>query len=142
MKTQTLTPELRAFLLEGTRTGKFASVRADGRPHIAPIWFLLDGDNIVFNTGENSVKARNIHRDPRVSLCVDDERAPYAYAAVEGTATVSDDPQNLKFWATRIAARYMGEQLAEQYGTRNAVPGELIVHITPTNILFLQDVAS
>lgn len=142
MSTQTLTPEIRAFLSASTRTGKLATVRADGRPHIAPIWFMLDGDAIVFNTGEGTVKMKNIQRDPRVSLCVDDERPPFSFAIIEGTATVSDDMQELKRTATQIAARYMGEQLAEQYGTRNAVPGELVVRVTPTKILFQKDLAS
>jgi PPOX class probable F420-dependent enzyme len=142
MSTQTLTPELRAFLSEVARTGKLATVRADGRPHIAPIWYMVDGDTIVFNTGENTVKMKNIRCDPRISLCVDDERPPFSFAIIEGTATFSDDMQELKTTATQIAARYMGEQLAEQYGTRNAVPGELVVRITPTKILFQKDLAS
>jgi PPOX class probable F420-dependent enzyme len=142
MSTQIFTPEVRAFLSESTRTGKLATVRADGRPHIAPIWFMVEGDTIVFNTGEGTIKAKNIHRDSRVSLCIDDERPPFSFAIVEGTATLSDDMQELKRTATQIAARYMGEQLAEQFGTRNAVPGELVVRVTPTKILFQKDLAS
>lgn len=83
-----------------------------------------------------------MRRDPRVCLCVDDERPPFAFATIEGTATFSDNMQDLTIWATRIAGRYMGEQLAEQYGKRNAVPGKLLVRITPTKILFEKDVAS
>lgn len=141
MSMPTFTPEVRAFLLEATRTGKIATVRADGRPHVVPIWFLLDGDTIVFTTGEGSLKAKNMRRDPHVCLCVDDERPLYSYATIEGLITFSDNMQELTVWATRIAARYMGEQLAEQYGKRNAVPGELLVRITPTKILFQKDVA-
>src|SRR5205823_11101297 len=93
----TLTDEQRAFLLYGTRTGKLATVRKDGRPHVVPIWFTLDGDTIVFTTGEQSVKAANIRRDSRICLCVDDETAPYAYIMVEGTATLSTDLDALLF---------------------------------------------
>jgi len=142
MSTHTFTPEVRAFLLESTRTGKLGTVRSDGRPHVVPIWFLLDGDTIVFTTGAGSIKAKNMRHDPRACLCVDDEHPPYAFASIEGTVTFSDNMQDLTIWATRIAGRYMGEQLAEQYGKRNAVPGELLVRITPTKILFLKDVAS
>lgn len=141
MSTQIFTSEARAFLSEGTRTGKLATVRADGRPHIAPIWYMLDGDTIVFNTGEDTVKGKNMRREPRICLCVDDERPPFAFAIIEGTVTFSDDLQELKTTATQIAARYMGEQLAEQYGTRNGVPGELVVRVTPTKILFQKNVA-
>ncbi|MHA6761558.1 PPOX class F420-dependent oxidoreductase [Streptacidiphilus sp. PAMC 29251] len=121
--------EWRAFLSEGTRTGKLATTRADGRPHVAPIWFLLDGDDLVFNTATDSVKGRTLARDGRVALCVDDDRPPFSFALVEGTATLSDDLDELRHWATRIAARYMGEDRAEEYGARNGVAGELLVRV-------------
>jgi PPOX class probable F420-dependent enzyme len=130
-----LTPtEALAFLLERPRTAKLASVRADGRPHVAPVWFDLDDDALVFTTWHTTVKAANIRRDPRVSLCVDDETPPYAFVLVEGVATLYDDLEELRRWATRIARRYMGADLAESYGKRNGVPGELLVRVTPTKI--------
>ncbi|HZS78069.1 MAG TPA: pyridoxamine 5'-phosphate oxidase family protein [Ktedonobacteraceae bacterium] len=72
-------PECRAFLLDVARTAQVAAVRADGRPHVAPVWFYLDGDALIFTTGETTVKGRNIARDGRVCICVDDERPPFAY---------------------------------------------------------------
>jgi len=138
----TLTDEQRAFLSYGTRTGKLATVRKDGRPHIIPIWFVLDGDTLIFTTGESSVKAANMRRDARVTLCVDDETPPYAYITVEGTASWGSDLNEMLHWATRIAARYMGEDLAEAYGKRNAVPGEILVRVQPTRVTFLKDIAS
>ncbi len=137
----TFTVEERTFLLYGTRTGKVATVRKDGRPHVAPVWFTLDGDTIVFTTGEHTVKAANIRRDPRVCLCVDDERPPYAYILVEGTATLSDDLEALREWATAVGARYMGQDQAEAFGNRNGVPGELLVRITPTRVIFEKEIA-
>ena len=133
--------EAKSFLLTGTRTGKLASVRADGRPHLAPVWFLLDGDDLIFTTWHESVKAHNIQREPRLSLCVDDQTPPYSFVIVEGTAVIEEDPAALKQWATRIAARYMGEDLAESYGQRNAVPGELLVRLTPTKIIAEKELA-
>jgi PPOX class probable F420-dependent enzyme len=136
-------PELRAFLLAGTRTAKLATVRADGQPHVVPIWFLLDGETVVFTTGSTSVKARNIKRDHRVSLCVDDEQPPFSFAVIEGTAQlIETNREELKQWATRIAGRYMGEDRAEAYGLRNSVEGEILVRIIPTNIIFQRDIAS
>ncbi|MFF2042963.1 PPOX class F420-dependent oxidoreductase [Kitasatospora sp. NPDC058170] len=122
-------PEWRAFLAAGTRTAKIATTRVDGRPHVAPVWYLLDGDEILFNTGAATVKGRTLARDGRVMLCVDDERPPFSYVLVQGTATLSDDLPEVRAWAARIAARYMGEDLAEQYGARNGVPGELLVRV-------------
>lgn len=130
-----------AFVSEGTRTAKLSTVRADGRPHIAPIWFLLDGDDLVFNTGEDSVKGRNMARDGRVSLCVDDDRPPFSFVTIEGRAELSDRLEDVRHWATRIAARYMGEELAEQYGARNGVPGELLVRVRVDKVVGLADIA-
>lgn len=139
---QKMTPdEVRTFLLTGTRTGKLASVRADGRAHVAPIWFLLDGEDLVFTTWHESVKARNIRRNPQVSLCVDDQTPPYAFVIVEGTAVLEDDPTLLKQWATRIGGRYMGDDKAEAFGERNSVPGELLVRLTPSKIIAQKELA-
>ena len=138
----TFTDKQRDFLLYGTRTGKLATLRADGRPHVVPIWFQMDGNTLVFTTAQNTVKAKNIRRDPHISLCVDDETPPYAYMMIEGIATLSYDPDALLYWATRIGGRYMGENLAETYGRRNAVLGELLVRVTPTKVIFEEDIAS
>jgi PPOX class probable F420-dependent enzyme len=134
--------ECRAFLGEGTRTGKLATVRRDGRPHVVPVWFVLDEEGrLVFTTGKTSVKGRSLARDPRVCICVDEERPPYSYVRVDGVAEVSEDPGALREWATRIAERYMGPELADRYGRRNAVPGELLVRVTPTSVVALAGVA-
>ena len=66
-------------------------MRADGRPHAAPIWFVLDGDDLIFNTGAATVKGRNLRRDPRAAIVVDDENPPFAYVRVDGVCEISDD---------------------------------------------------
>ncbi|MFE7445882.1 PPOX class F420-dependent oxidoreductase [Streptomyces chartreusis] len=133
--------EWRAFVSHGTRTAKLSTVRADGSPHVTPIWFVLDGDELVFNTGSSSVKGRNLVRDGRVALCVDDDRPPYSFVVIQGRARVSEDLDELKLWASRIGARYMGEERAEEFGARNGVPGELLVRVTIDKVLAEQDVA-
>ena len=139
---QKMTPtEYRSFLLDRVRTGKLATVRADGRPHVTPIWFDLDGETLLFTTWRESVKAVNLRRDPRVCLCVDEETPPFAFVQIEGTATLSDDPDDLRYWATRIGGRYMGADLAEAYGQRNSVKGELLVRVTPTKIVAQKNIA-
>jgi PPOX class probable F420-dependent enzyme len=127
--------EYRAFMLERPRTAKLATVRADGRPHVAPIWFDLDGDTLIFTTWYTTVKAANIRRDPRVCLCIDDDTPPFAFVIVEGTAELFDDMGELRRWAARIAGRYMGDDQADSYGQRNSVAGELIVRVTPTHVV-------
>jgi PPOX class probable F420-dependent enzyme len=132
----------REFVSHGTRTAKLSTVRADGSPHVTPIWFLMDGDELVFNTGKDSVKGRNILRDGRIALCVDDDRPPYSFVVLRGRARVSDDLAEIRHWATRIGARYMGEERAEEFGARNGVPGELLVRVTVDRVLAERDVAN
>ncbi|UFR05998.1 PPOX class F420-dependent oxidoreductase [Streptomyces sp. Go40/10] len=134
--------EWRAFVSEGTRTGKLCTVRTDGSPHVAPIWFLLDGDDLVFTTGKETVKGRNLARDGRVALCVDDDRPPFSFTVLNGRARLSEDLAEVRLWATRIAARYMGEGRAEEYGARNGVPGELLVRVTVDHVQAMRDVAA
>ena len=138
-----MTPdEWREFLLEGTRTAKLATVRADGRPHVVPVWFDLDGDDLVLTTGKDSVKGKNILRDPRVMISVDDENPPFAFVFIEGSAIVSEPaPVEMLSWTTRLAKRYMGAAQAEAYGKRNAVEGEILVRVPLTKVTALQGIA-
>ncbi|MEO9221417.1 MAG: PPOX class F420-dependent oxidoreductase, partial [Mycobacteriaceae bacterium] len=96
-------PDIQAFLSQATRTGKLAWTAADGRPLVAPIWFLLEGDTLVFNTGASTAKGRALVRDPRVALCVDLEEPPYGFVQVQGTVTTSKDPDELLRTATALA---------------------------------------
>ena len=127
----------KAFITEGTRTGKLSTVRADGGPHVVPVWFLLDGGDLVFTTDKDTAKGRNLLRDERAALCVDDERPPHSFVALRGRVEISEEPAPLLTWATNIAARYMGEERAREFGERNSVPGMLLVrmgieHVTAT----------
>jgi len=135
MAQQMTAEERRRFLTAGTRTMKVATVRADGRAHVVPVWFVLDGDTVVFTTGEDTLKGRHLRRDPRVALCADDETPPFAFVLIEGTAELTRNAPDLLDWATRIAQRYMGADLAAAYGQRNAVDSELLVRVTPTRIV-------
>lgn len=136
------TDEWRAFVLSGTRTGKIGVIRKDGSPHVTPIWFLLDGDDLLFNTAEKGIKAHALKRDPRVSIAVDDQVAPYSFVVISGVAALDTDQDEMLRWATAIGARYMGEDRAEEYGKRNAVPGECLVRVRITNIVAQRDIAA
>ena len=128
-------PEVSAFLQAGTRTGKLSYTGADGRPLVAPVWFIVEDGRLVFNTGKETAKGRALARDSRATLCVDLEEPPYAFVQVQGNAELSEDPGELLRTATAIAARYVGPELAEEFGQRNGVPGELVVRLRPTKIL-------
>ncbi len=127
------------------RTGKLAVTRLDGSPHVAPVWVDLDGvgddARLVFMTSADTIKGKSILRDGRVAVCFDDERPPFSFVTINGSATTSTDPGELLRWGTRIAARYMGDEQADAYGRRNAVPPEMVVWVTPTNVVAKVDVA-
>jgi len=74
-------------------------------------------------------------------MCVDDSRPPYSFVQVQGVATVSEDPQDVRDIATRTGGRYMGAERAEEFGRRNAVPGELLVRLRPTHVVARADIA-
>jgi PPOX class probable F420-dependent enzyme len=133
--------EWKQFVTVGTRTGKLATTRLDGRPHVVPIWFVLDGEELVFNTHSETVKGRSLRRTGWASLCVDDERPPFSFVTVSGPVTLSTDADELLESATRIAARYMGEEHAEQFGQRNAVEGEMVVRLRAESVLAVSDLA-
>jgi PPOX class probable F420-dependent enzyme len=133
--------EWRAFVSEGTRTGKLATTRHDGRPHVVPIWFVLDRDDFVFNTGAHSIKGRSLARNGIAALCVDDERPPYGFVSVTGTVTITTDRDDLRRWATAIGARYMGADRAAEFGERNAIEGELLVRLHADHVLARADIA-
>ena len=141
---KTMTPaEWRAFLLADPRTAKLATVRPDGRPHVAPVWFTLDGDELVFMTMANSVKGRNLQANPRVAVSVDEERFPFDFVLVEGTAEIlALSPGELLPYATRIAERYVGAEHSATYGERNAVEGEVLVRVPLTKVVARKGVDS
>ncbi len=137
------TAEARAFLTAlPARTGKLATVRADGRPHIAPIWYDVDDDGaLLFNTGKTTVKGRTLLRAGWASMCVDDDRPPFSFVVVEGAVEISEDLDEVRHWAARIGGRYLGLDKAEEMGARNGVPGELLVRLRPDHVIALADLS-
>jgi PPOX class probable F420-dependent enzyme len=133
--------EWRSFIVDGTKTGKLAVVRQSGVPHVTPVWFLLDGDEIVFTTWHESVKYKALRRNPVFSLCVDNQTPPYSYVMLECSARLIDSADEVRTWATRLGARYMGADAAESFGTRNSGPGEFLVRARISRVVTFADVA-
>jgi PPOX class probable F420-dependent enzyme len=144
--------EIKKFLMQGTLTGKLATVKKDKSPHVVPIWFVLDdgksrsrarvGD-IVFTTYDTSLKAKNIQRDNRVSICVDDQKQLYSFITIFGTAKIYHYKRNELFkCAAKIAERYMGKDNAEAYGRRNSIEETVVGRIKPTKIIAEKDTAA
>jgi hypothetical protein len=141
MATPMTDDQRRSFLLDGTRTGILATTRADGSPHAAPVWFTLDGDDVIFTTGADTVKGGNLRRDGRAVIVVDESTPPFDFVIVQGSVELSEDMDELLRWATVLGGRYMGTDVAEAFGRRNAVPGELLVRLRPSKIIALAGIA-
>jgi PPOX class probable F420-dependent enzyme len=136
--------EITNFLSQSTKTAKISTVSKDGTCHVVPVWFVLDGEDVIFTTGCESVKAKHIMQDNRVSMCIDDQKPLYSFVTMYGNATITTqdkNPDELLKWSTIIAERYMGKENAERYGKRNAVKGELLVRVKPTKIIAQKDIA-
>lgn len=123
------------------RTAKLAVTRKDGSPHVAPVWADLDGPDVVFLTARDTVKGKSILRDGRVALCFDDEQPPFSFVTITGQAVVDEDPDQLKYWAGRTAARYMGADRADEYAERNGVPGEMVVRVKVDKVVAMKNVS-
>lgn len=133
--------ERRAFLSEPGRTGHLATTREDGRPHVAPVWFVLDGDDVLFNTAADTVKGRNLERTGRAAMSVDLPAMPYGFVHLEGTVEIDDDPDSYRGWTRRISEKYVPADEVEEFTDRNAVEGELLVRLRPSTIVAMADLA-
>jgi len=127
------------FLAAGTRTGKLAT--HGPAPHVAPIWFLVDGQDLVFTTGETTVKGRSLLDDPRAALCVDSDVFPFSFVVVRGPVALDRAAPDLVDWSTRIAARYVPADKARWYGERNGVPGEMLCRLRMHRVTAERDIA-
>ena len=135
-------PAIRDFLTSGTKTGHLGYLAKAARPLGAPVWFVLDGDRVAFNTGAGTAKGRAMARDSRVVLTVDLPEPPYAFVQIQGRVVTSDDLDEVRRIATLAGARYMGPDRAEEFGARNGVAGELAVWIEPTSVIAELDVSA
>jgi PPOX class probable F420-dependent enzyme len=141
--------EVARFLMQGTFTGKLATVKKDGSPHVVPIWFVVENGkgrgkagNIILTTGDASVKASNIQHDGRVSICIDDQKPPFSFVTIHGTAKIIPYKQKeVLEWATKIAERYVGKKNSKTYGEVNSGEGAVLVRIKPTKVIAEKDIS-
>jgi PPOX class probable F420-dependent enzyme len=129
------------FLAAGTRTGKLATASSQGAPHVAPIWFVVDGDALVFTTGRDTVKGRHLRANPRAALAVDVEEFPYDFVVVRGGVDIDEHASDLVAWSTRIADRYVPAGRAAEYGERNAVDTEMLCRLRIDRFSGFRDIA-
>lgn len=130
----------RAFLTSGTRTAILATTRGDGRPHAVPVCFVLDDDDVLFLTNEATAKGRDLQRDPRVTMVVDDEAPPFAFVMIEGTAVLSRNADDIDRVAPAIAERYDGPDGVEEFVRFAHEALGTLVRVKPSRIVALDRV--
>jgi PPOX class probable F420-dependent enzyme len=140
MQTMT-TDEAMAFLAKGARTGKLATASPAGAVHVAPVWFVTDGNDLAFTTYFNTVKARHLSANPQAALTVDDEEFPYAFVVARGPVTVDTTAEDLAEWTHRIAARYVPADRAAEFGRRNAIAGEWLCRLHVRHLIGQSEIA-
>jgi PPOX class probable F420-dependent enzyme len=127
--------EWQSFVTAGTRLAHVALTRADGRPHVTPVCFILDGDELAFALSPGSVKRKSLARDPRIAVCVSDERQPYSFVTIEGRARTSAEPEQIRRVGAGIADRYYPDQPAEDVAESFVQEGFTAVRISITNVI-------
>jgi PPOX class probable F420-dependent enzyme len=127
--------EWRGFVTAGTRLGHVAVGRADGRPHVTPVCFVLDGDAVAFALSPGSVKGECLAQDRRVAVCVSDDQQPYSFVTIEGEAEVSADPERVKHVAAGIGRRYYPSHPVDEFAATFVEAGFTAVHINITKVI-------
>jgi PPOX class probable F420-dependent enzyme len=100
-------------------------------PHAMPVWYLWRDGKVMFHTGADSKKMRNLRKNPRISIVVDSKVAPYKVVVIEGNAAELPGDEAL---AREIAVHYLGEKMGERYVAGSTEPGALVT-VTPTKVI-------
>jgi PPOX class probable F420-dependent enzyme len=115
------------------RIGRLATVRADGSPHIAPVWYRFEDGAFLVLTERGSQKHRNVEREPRAEFCIDDERPPYHTVIVRGRVAVT---QALgAAWREALAIHYLGEEAGRRYVGENPDTGNILLRMVPEKVV-------
>jgi PPOX class probable F420-dependent enzyme len=107
--------EISDFLSE-PRVAHLATVRPDGRPHLAPIWYMEEDGKAYVITGPNAVRTRNVRQNPTVSLSIATDQRPFKYVILEGEGRLSKD--NVNQVTERICVRCQGPEEGLTYARR------------------------
>ena len=119
----TTIPQSYRDLFEKKAFAHLATVGADGAPQVTPVWIDYDGSHIRFNTARGRVKTRNLERNPRIALSIQDPENPYRYVQVRGrVAEMTEKDADAHIDA--LAKKYLGQ---DRYPYRQ--PGEVRVTV-------------
>ncbi|MDQ2653580.1 MAG: PPOX class F420-dependent oxidoreductase [Chloroflexota bacterium] len=105
-----LRSDVRAFLDE-PRFGVLATINGDGSPQQTVMWYQFRGDTVMMNTARGRKKDRNLLRDGRASLCIEEGER---YVTLDGTITLYEDQEIAQADVATLAHRYHEPAEAEQ----------------------------
>ena len=126
-----LTDQQQRFV-EKPRIARLATVGPEGAPHVAPVWYRYEDGAFLVLTDRGSQKHRNVERDPRVVLCIDDDRPPYHTVLVRGHAGIEPSPGPA--WRLALAVHYLGEDAGRRYVEGNDSPNGVLLRISVENV--------
>jgi PPOX class probable F420-dependent enzyme len=128
-----LSDDVQTFL-EEPRFAVLATVNANGSPQQTVMWYELRGDTIVMNTKRGRKKDRNLVRDPRASMCIEDG---FRYVTLEGSIEFVDDPATAQADIAALARRYHDAAKAEEMAREVFAPHErvtLLLHVDRADV--------
>ncbi|RMI38912.1 PPOX class F420-dependent oxidoreductase [Streptomyces triticirhizae] len=128
----TLSDELKRYLDETKVFATVATLLPDGSPHLTVVWIKRDGEDLLYSTTASRQQARNIDRDPRVTVMVNPADNPYTYAAIRGTATLA--PDESRELIDGLSRKYTGQSYADFNPAADQEEQRLVVRITPTRV--------
>lgn len=133
--------EWRDFVSAGRVPGVLSTVRKGERAHAVPVWFVLDGDDLVFTTPRKSIKGRTLLRTRKATLLVADNEQPYSFAMIEGEVELEFDPKAVLDWTIRVHERYVDADLSREASERlTEGDAEMVCRLKPTNVFAIADV--
>ncbi|WP_031525266.1 PPOX class F420-dependent oxidoreductase [Streptomyces sp. NRRL F-5123] len=106
-----------------------ATVEPDGTPQLSVVWVTRDGDDVLFSTTGDRRKARNLARNPRVTVLAMPEGNPFAYVEIRGTASVTEDED--RGFVDSVSRKYTGAP----YSNDGPDTVRLIVRVTPERVV-------
>ena len=123
--------------LKGRHVCVLSTIGPDGAPILTPIWYIYKRDKMLMRTGARSIKALNVARDPRVSICVQDERPPYVSVTVYGRAEIKPKKRGLGGQIARHYLGFLGGTVYMRQGRQTVEQSaeEITIVVTPERVV-------
>lgn len=109
-----------------------ATIQPDGSPQVSPVWVKRDGDELLISTTADRRKAQNLKRDPRVTVLVQPTDAPYTYAEIRGTVSLTTDGG--RELIDELAQKYVGKPYAEFNPRSTSEEERVVVRVSPRKV--------